>query len=154
MEIAMLASRMTLFVALILILGSTSSGFADNDMDIADYSIRQALDSDEAREKLDPDIRLSFGHRLHGPVARYIGKWKSSKTSSLADGPEPACQHAFITALISLQRRAIKEGGNAVIGINSYYDRRETSSTAAYACGLGERRSAVALTGTVVRTGR
>jgi hypothetical protein len=141
----------TMLVALALVLGATSSGFARNDMDIADYSIRRALDSDEARERLDPDIRLSFGHRTHGPVARYIGKWKSSKAASLADGPEAACQHAFITALISLQRRAAKEGGNAVIGINSYYDRRESSSDAAYACGLGERRSAVALTGTVVR---
>lgn len=133
---------------MVLVLGSTSSGFAGADM--ADYSIRRALETPEAREKLDPNIRLSFGHRMRGIAARHIGRWKSSKSSSLADSPEAACQRSFVSAVISLQKRAKGEGGNAVINIDSYYDDRETSSAATYVCRLGDRRSAVTLMGTVV----
>jgi hypothetical protein len=145
-------ARKTMLIALVLVLGSTSSGFARDD--IANFSIREALKSASAREKLDPNIKLSFGHRKQGGAAKPIGSWKSSKTSSLADSPEAACQRSFLTAVISLQRRARGEGGAAVININSYYDNRETSSDATYVCRLGERRAAVALTGTVVRIGK
>jgi uncharacterized protein YbjQ (UPF0145 family) len=148
----MFPSKTTL-LALVLVLGSTSSGFAGNDM--ANYSIRQALDSADAREKLDPRIKLSFGHRGHGPVAKHIGRWKSyKKANGFARADELACQRAFISAVISLQDRAKKMGGNAVVNINSYYDNRETSNDSTYVCGSGGLMSAVALMGSVVQIGK
>jgi uncharacterized protein YbjQ (UPF0145 family) len=152
MEVAVFSTK-TMLIALVLVLGSTSSGFATNDM--ANYSIRGALDSADAREKLDPRIKLSFGHRGHGAVIKHIGRWKSyKKANGFARADEVACQRAFLSALISLQNRAKKMGGNAVININSYYDNKETSSGATYVCGSGGLMSAVALMGSVVRTGR
>lgn len=139
----------TTLIALVLVLGSTSSGFARNT--IESYSIRLALETADAREKLDPRIKLSFGHRMPRSVARYIGEWKSYKKSNgFARPDEVACQRAFLSALISLQNRASKMGGNAVIGIRSYYQNRETSSDTTYVCGSGMLMSAVALIGTVV----
>ena len=142
-------STKTTLIALVLVLGSTSSGFASDD--IADYSIRRALDSAAAEKKLDPRIRLSFGHRGRGAGFRHIGRWKAYKTSnSFAHSHEVACERAFIAAVVSLQRRAKAEGGNAVINIKSYYDNRESSSETTYVCGLGKVRSGVFLVGTVV----
>lgn len=145
-------TKKTTLIALFLVLVSTSSGFARDDL--ASFSIRKALNSPDAREKLDPQIKLFFGHRKHGGAAQPIGSWKSSKSSSIGDNPEAACQRSFLTAIVSLQRRAKKEGGDAVTNINSYYGYRETSSDVTYVCRLGEHRAAVALTGTVVRIGR
>lgn len=144
--------RKITIIALALLLGSTSSGFARGDL--ASFSIGKALNNPDAREKLDPQIKLSFGHQQRGGVGKPIGNWKSSKSSSIGENPEAACQRSFLVAIISLQRRAKGEGGNAVININSYHDHRETSSSATYICRLGEHRAAVALTGTVVRIGR
>jgi uncharacterized protein YbjQ (UPF0145 family) len=152
MEVAVFPTK-TMLIALVMVLESTSSVFATNDM--ANYSIKGALDTADAREKLDPHIKLSFGHRGHGAVVKHIGRWKSyKKANGFARADEVACQRAFLSALISLQDRAKKSGGNAVININSYYDNKETSSDSTYVCGSGGLMSAVALLGSVVRTGK
>jgi hypothetical protein len=149
MEVAVFGSKTTI-VALFLVLLSASSGFARDDM--AHFSIKEALDGD-AKGKLEPDIRLSFGQRGH--AGSRIGRWDSSKSSTLSDGPKVACHRSFFAAVVSLQRRAKKEGGNAVIDISSSYRNRETSSSSnTYVCSLGGHRAAVHLKGTVVRTGR
>jgi hypothetical protein len=145
-------ARKTMLIALALVLGSTSSGFARNEF--ANFSIREALKSPAAKEALDPQIRLSFGHRTQGGAAKPIGRWKSSKSAGISDDPKVACHRSFIVAVDALQRRAKKEGGDAVIDISSYTDHRETSSADTYVCRLGEHRAAVALIGSVVRAGR
>lgn len=142
----------TTFIALALFVGATSSGFARDD--IANFSIRKALDNPYARDKLDPQIKLSFGHHKHATASSPIGEWKSSKSSGLSDDPEAACHRSFLAAVVSLQRRAKGEGGDAVISINSYFSNRESSSNTTYICRLGERRAAVALRGRVVSIGR
>ena len=145
----MFASK-TRLIALVLVLGSASSGFAHDA--IENFSIRQALETPDAREKLDPNIKLFFGNWKHGAVVRSIGEWKSyKKTNGVGRANEIACQRAFLSAAISLQQRASKMGGNAVIGIESNYDNMKTSSDNTYVCGSGLLMSAVALTGTVVR---
>ncbi len=113
-------------IALVLVLGSASSGFARDD--IESFSIKQALETADAREKLDPNINLFFGNSKHGAVVRSIGEWKSyKKTNGVGRAKEIACQRAFLSAAISLQQRASKTGGNAVIGIKSDYDNQKTS---------------------------
>ena len=149
MEVAVLLSK-TALIALVLVIGSASGGFAHDA--IESYSIKQALETPEAREKLDPQIRLYFGNWKHGAVVQSIGEWKSYKKSNgVGRAHEIACQRAFLSAAISLQQRAHKMGGNAVIGIKSDYDNRKTSSDVTYVCGSGMLMSAVALIGTVVR---
>lgn len=148
----MFPSKTTL-IALILVLGATSSGFARDD--IENYSIRQALASPDAREKVDPHIKLFFGKQNHGPVARNLGEWKANKrANSFARADEVACQRAFLSAIISLQQRARKLGGNAVIGIKSYFKAVLTSSNTTYVCGSGGLMSGVTLIGKVVKMER
>ena len=150
MEVAVLPIK-TALIALVLVLGSASSVFARDE--IENYSIKSALETADAREKLDPQINLYFGNWKHGAVVQSIGEWKSYKKSNgVGRANEVACKRAFLSAAISLQQRAIKMGGNAVIGIKSDYDNRKTSSDITYVCGSGMLMSAVALIGTVVRT--
>jgi hypothetical protein len=52
--------------------------------------------------------------------------------------------------LKSLQSRALKEGGNAVIDSKSNYKSKEFSSPTAFQCGAGARIAGVALKGIVV----
>jgi uncharacterized protein YbjQ (UPF0145 family) len=151
MEVDVFPSKTTL-VALVLVLGSASSGFARDA--IENYSIKHALETADARDKLDPHIKLFFGNWKHGAVVKSIGEWKSYKKSNgVGRANEIACQRAFLSAALSLQRRASKMGGNAVIGIKSDYDNIKTSSDSTYVCGSGMLMSAVALIGTVVRIG-
>jgi uncharacterized protein YbjQ (UPF0145 family) len=149
MEVAVLPIK-TALIALVLVLGSASSVFARDE--IENYSIKSALETADAREKLDPQIKLYFGNWKHGAVVQSIGEWKSYKKSNgVGRANEVACKRAFLSAAISLQQRAMKMGANAVIGIKSDYDNRKTSSDITYVCGSGMLMSAVALIGTVVR---
>jgi uncharacterized protein YbjQ (UPF0145 family) len=151
MEVAVFPGKTTL-IALVLVLGSTSGGFAHDA--IENFSIKGALATPDAKEKLDPKIKLYFGNWKHGAVVKSIGEWKSYKKSNgVGRANEVACQRAFLSAAISLQERATKMGGNAVINIKSDYDNKKTSSDTTYVCGSGTLMSAVALIGTVVKTG-
>mgnify|MGYP003560680286 FL=1 len=53
--------------------------------------------------------------------------------------------------MLSLQARAVQEGGNAVIKITSYYKRNVFSSTSEFECGAGALMVGVALRGEVVK---
>ena len=56
----------------------------------------------------------------------------------------------FISAAVSLQDRAKREGGNAVINIHSVYKNDKFESPTEYLCGAGSTMAGVALRGTVV----
>ncbi|TMH43758.1 MAG: excinuclease ABC subunit A [Betaproteobacteria bacterium] len=68
------------------------------------------------KEKLDPQIKLYFGKPSKLKVAKTIGEWTSNKkTNAFNKSDQEACNIAFISAAVSLQDRAKREGGNAVI---------------------------------------
>jgi hypothetical protein len=118
------------------------------------YSIKQALNSDAALGKLDPGIRIFFGKESHPKVTKDFGVWKTNKkTSSFARPDKQACEWVFLSAIIALQKRAQKEGANAIINISSNYENIETSSESEYVCGSGGLISGVAFKGRAVRLG-
>jgi len=118
------------------------------------YPIGQALKSPAAQAKLDPGVRLYFGGQRHPNVASEIGQWSTSrKTNAFAKADAQACEWAFLSAVITLQQRARKVGGNAVINIVSNYKNRVTSSETEYVCGAGALIAGVALKGRVVSLG-
>lgn len=118
------------------------------------FPIRDALDTPDAKAKLDRGIRLHFGGGAPGSVAKDFGVWKSNKKANAAFRDDKvACERAFLSAVLSLQERARKMGGNAVINIASNYRNVPTSSATQYMCGAGTIMAGVALMGRVVRTG-
>jgi hypothetical protein len=58
-----------------------------------------------------------------------------------------ACEIAFVSAALTLQNRARKEGGNAVIEIESTHPGKPSGSE--YVCRLGSFHAGVGLRGTM-----
>jgi hypothetical protein len=108
-------------------------------------SIQGALADPISNEKLDPNIRLSFGDSGQG------GKlWTSNKkTNSVGKSTEVACNRAFMSAIFALQDRAKKEGKSSVVDIHSYYKREKFSSSTQFDCENGGMMTGVALRGRV-----
>ena len=116
------------------------------------YSYEESLASDEAKEKLDQGIQFFFGDQKHPEVERKLGTYVANKkTNALNKSDERGCKWAFLSAMISLQKRAVREGGDAVVDIQSYYKKNVIDSDTEYECGAGVFVTGVALRGTVVK---
>jgi len=137
----------------LMIVGALADPVAARDDRIM-LPIRDALDAPDAKAKLDRGIRLHFGGGSPGVVAKDLGVWKSNKkANAFLRDDKVACERAFLSALLSLQERARKMGGNAVINITSNYRNVPTSSGSEYMCGAGNLMAGVALKGRVIRVG-
>ena len=114
------------------------------------FSARDAQIGDLGKKSLKPDIKLYMKGEKHGKVIKQLGEFKSNKRSNGFGKPARiACDRAFISALMSLQDRAAKEGGNAVIDIYSITKDKTFESAEEYSCIKGGFISNVALMGTV-----
>lgn len=114
-------------------------------------SLQDALDSPTYKKRLDPAIRLYFGATSHPPASRNLGEYVSNKkTNAFGKSDRKACEWVLLSALLSLQERAVAEGGNAVVNIRSYYKKNEVSSETQYECHAGAVMAGVALIGEVV----
>lgn len=119
------------------------------------WPLQDALNVPEAKEKLNPDIKLYFGNQKHSAVVKDFGEWKTNKkTNAFGKSDKEACEWVFLSAVLELQERAAKEGANAVIDIKSNYKNNERSSEIEYMCGSGAVVSGVALKGRVVTLGK
>jgi uncharacterized protein YbjQ (UPF0145 family) len=118
-----------------------------------DYSISDALNRAPFQEKLGSEVKFYFGDQKHGQVIQRFGEARTNKkTNAFNKSDEEACQWAFLSALIALRDRAIKDGGNAVVNIQSNYKDKTTTSNDTFRCGAGGLMAGVALIGTVVKT--
>ena len=132
------------------VLMTTGSAFARDDQHM--FPLEDAITSQAAKDKLDPSVKLYFGNQKPPKIAKEIGEWKTNKkTNGFNKSDKEACEWVFLGAVLELQERAQKEGGNAVVGIKSNYKNIERSSETEYMCGSGALMSGVALKGTVVR---
>lgn len=111
-----------------------------------------AMNMPAAKEKLNGDIQFFFGDQKFPAVERKMAEYTSNKkTNALNKSDQEACQWVFLSAMVSLRDRAIREGGNAVVNIHSYYKKNELSSATEFECGAGTFVAGVALRGTVVK---
>ena len=116
------------------------------------YSIQEAMNTEDAKAKLDKNISFYFGDQKHPSVEKRFGEFMSNKkTNAFNKTDERACQWAFLSAMLSFQDRAIREGGNAVVNIRSYYKRNEISSSTEFECGAGNIIAGVTFKGDVVK---
>lgn len=139
--------KISALLSALLIAGSAA---ARDDQNM--FPLEDALNLPAAKSKLAPDIRLYFGNQKHPKVAKELGEWKTNKkTNGFNKTDKEACEWVFLSAVLELQERAQKEGGNAVVGIKSNYKSIERSSETEYMCGSGALMSGVALKGKVVK---
>ena len=142
-------NRLAIAVA-ILALGASAPTQARDDRNT--FPIKAALGKSQAfKEKLESDIPLYFGKQKTPAVDKRLGEWTSNKkTNAFNKSDQEACEVAFISAAASLQQRARREGGSAVVNIRSVYKNDNIESEKEYLCGNGAVMAGVALRGTVV----
>ncbi len=115
-------------------------------------SIEEAMTTADAEVKLDAGIKFFFGDQEHPEVVTQVGTYTSNKkTNAFGKSDQRACKWAFLSAMITLQDRAIAEGGNAVVNIRSYYKKHDFSSATEFECGAGAIMAGVTLVGEVVK---
>jgi hypothetical protein len=126
---------------------ATSHAFARDS--VGTYDVADALKSEPG--KVGDDIPLFFAGQDHPRVVKSIGTFATNKKTNAFNKTDlVACQHVFLSAVIELQDRARKEGGNAVINIKSNYENQIRESATEFTCGAGAVIAGVALTGEVV----
>ena len=120
--------------------------------DLVRFSIEEAMTSSDAEAKLGAGIEFFFGDQKHPKVATKIGTYTSNKkTNAFGKSDRRACSWAFLSAMVSLQDRALAEGGDAVVNIRSYYKKHDFSSATEFECGAGAVVAGVTLVGEVVK---
>ncbi|MDR3414678.1 MAG: hypothetical protein P4L83_00695 [Nevskia sp.] len=140
-------------ILLVPLLGTAlvaSSAYARDDH--LRLKIDAALNSTAAQGKIDSEVKLFWGDQKYPAPQQTFGSFTANKkTNAFNKSDEEACQINFASAVIALQERARREGGNAVVNIHSYYKKDDISSETEYECGAGTFLSGVTLRGTVVK---
>lgn len=112
--------------------------------------IQEAMNTADAQAQLNPAVKFYFGKQVPPHTSSRGSFVANRKTNAANKSDEEACRRAFLSALLSLQERALAEGGNAVVNIHSYYKKSEHFSDTDYECHAGAIMAGVALKGTVV----
>jgi uncharacterized protein YbjQ (UPF0145 family) len=111
--------------------------------------IKDAMETADAKAALGSDVKFVFGGSA---PAKNLGTFTSNKKTNFANkSDKEGCERAFLSAMISLKERALAEGGNAVVNIQSYYKKNEFSSATEYECGAGAIMGGVTMRGTVIK---
>ena len=141
-----------IFTIMAILVVTLTSNFAVARNDLQSFSIQGALSQEQAKEKVGNEVRFYFGNQKHGKILKNWGEVATNKkTNAFMKDDQEACTWAFLSALISLRDRALKEGGNAVVNIRSNYKGKVTSSETTFQCGVGNVIAGVALKGKVVK---
>lgn len=139
----------TLFVAIaLLFLGLNTAQARDERLH---FSIEEAMNTPDAKAKLNKGYTFRFGAGNSTDVIENHGEFQSNKKTNAFGKPDKtACQWAFLSAMLSFQERIAAEGGNAVINIRSYYKKNDFSSETEFECGAGGLMAGVTFKGDVV----
>ena len=133
-------------VLFIVLICSVVAQAADRRLNL---SVKTALESETAQKKL-LDVPVYMKGQKYPPATNVSREFKSNKrTNGFNKSDERACEIAFISAVIALQTRAQKEGGNAVIGVYSITKDVVYENAKNYSCLAGSIVVNVALKGKV-----
>jgi hypothetical protein len=141
-------TKTILALALIVLCGSARVDARD---DRLRFPLASALNTSDAKAKLDPKIRLYFGKTKFSDPAQRSGTFTANKkTNFFNKSDREGCEWVFLSAALALQARARELGGNAVVNISSVLKNQEFVSETEYECGAGNIVGGVALRGEVV----
>lgn len=113
------------------------------------FSIAEAMETDIAKSLTE--VEFYFGDQPHSDIKRSIGIYTTKRTSNaFSKADYDACQWAFLSAIKTLHERAVLEGGNAVINIQSVTTGKPVSSSTDFVCRAGFTVAKVYLKGELV----
>ncbi len=135
-----------------IFLTTPSTAFARNEL--LDMPAQAAITGERGQGKL-LDVPVYLKGQKHPRVLKSMGTFTSNRrTNAFMRSDEVACEIAFLSALISLQKRAQAEGGNAVVDIVSITRHENLASATKFRCAAGNAVANVALEGRVVKISR
>ena len=141
--------RTMILLSLVGALFLTSDAMARNTVVLG--SVAEAKNSQLGEDTL-LDIPFYMKGQKHPRVQKKVGNYKSTRKSRGAfRSDEESCRTTFLSAIISLQQRAIKEGGNGIINIVSITKNKNYENAVNYRCVAGSILVNVALKGDVVK---
>lgn len=139
--------KILLFLTLV---SMSTASMARND--VAGYSIEEAMSIEKISSAIGEGVDFYFAGQEYTKVDKLFGEFQSNKkTNALGKSDKEACQWVFASAMKALRKRAVKEGGNAVINIRSNYQGNITSSSSTFQCGAGAVIAGVSFIGDVVK---
>lgn len=107
--------------------------------------IAGALAANDAKAKLDGPVQFFFAGQPTPKVIEKLGSDKTSqKTNAFGKSDEAVCNWVFLSNMLSLQKRAIALGANAVVNITSNYKNVENPSATEFECHVGTMMGGVA----------
>jgi hypothetical protein len=117
------------------------------------FPVAQGMERGKStKDRIDPEVRLFFGKQKSPAVERKLGEFTANrKTNATNKTDKEACEISFVSAVVSLQQRARREGGDALVNVHSVYKNEMRESDTEYLCGAGTFAAGVALRGTVVK---
>lgn len=119
------------------------------------FPIQDALNTVDAKDKLNQGVLFYFGSQKTPKVLQSFGEYQSNKkTNAFNKSDKEACEWAFLSAMLSFQQRALQMGANAVINIKSYYKKHLVDSPTEYECGAGTFVAGVTFKGTVAKVAK
>lgn len=114
--------------------------------------IEGAMSANQTEGKLGDSVKFYFGNQKTPAVLKNLGtEHTSQKTNAFGKSDDKACNWAFLSALIQLQKHATEVGANAVVNIQSNYKNVEFSSDTQFECHAGAIMAGVALKGEFVK---
>ncbi|MGH0035896.1 MAG: hypothetical protein ACQGVK_12795 [Myxococcota bacterium] len=138
-------------LAAILILSTFVAPVALGRSDMVDLDVKQAVADSSGKRPME-DIRYYMKGQKHGAVTESLGVFKANRaTNAFNKSDEQACSIAFVSALLALQARAKKQGGNAVVDIRSLTNLDNLESPTQFRCTAGNIVAKVVLEGRVVK---
>ncbi|MDR0563936.1 MAG: excinuclease ATPase subunit, partial [Azoarcus sp.] len=110
---------------------------------------QRAIEAAIADGQLDGTVKFYLkGQHVRGKVARTFPEAVSSKKTNAANKTdEAACEWALRSALISFQDNAKKHGANAVVDLESFYNKKTNPDSSKYECHAGTFMAGVAIRG-------
>lgn len=113
--------------------------------------IQEVLDSPAYNERVGSDVRFAFADQ-HVVVGATIEEYVvDDRLHFKGRSDEGTCRDTLLLALANLRDEAKSRGGDAVIGIVSYFRRQTFSSATEFACHAGSRGVFVSLKGTIAK---
>ncbi len=119
--------------------------------DLLMFDVEAALNTPAAQQKLNKGVSFYFGESKHPRIKKELGATRTNKkTNGFTKNATDSCQWVFLSAMMSLQNAAVKQGGNAVIDIKSNFKGNEINHDSQFQCGKGFIMASVAFTGIIV----
>jgi uncharacterized protein YbjQ (UPF0145 family) len=142
-EIIMFHFKKSFILATVLGMSVTAVQARDTTLNL---DFKQAVDKAVQAGTIDGSVKFYLdGTTPSGATIVQSDVVTNTKTNAFNKTDEGACDWAFRSALIQLQKAAKAQGANAVVDVVSFYKRNETKSTTTYECHAGTMIAGVAL---------